>query len=452
MDRTFSIKTLGCKLNQYDSSIITSQLLENGWTAKPFGDDEVDLVIINTCTVTDRSDKKCRNYIRQGAKFSKSGKVFVTGCLVDRDADGTSKMPEVHNIYKNSEKDLILEGINKFYESIHGIDKTQHASGLKSREGEKNISEKVIQNKITTPARFSRTRGFIKIQDGCDGECSYCVIPSVRGKPNSRSTNDILEQAKSLIDMGCPELILTGITIGKYNSDNKALPDLIEKITNLSGNFRVRISSIEPNHVSDEFVGMLENDKVCNHVHVPLQSGSDNVLNAMKRQYTARDFVRITEKIRSSNRDISIGTDIIIGFPGESDEYFKDSLKMIEDIGFSYVHQFTFSPRSGTPAGEMKQNCTHQEIGERAKRMRELSGRTGLEYRERFVNKVLSSVIEKNKNREGYSAVSDNYIRISLEDSPLNQKKVGQIADVKLVKTEISENFGLIITDKGSDG
>ncbi len=433
MDKTFSIKTLGCKLNQYDSSMIAGQLLDNGWTVKPFGNESVDLVIVNTCTVTDRSDKKCRNYIRQGAKFSKIGKVLVTGCMVDRDEDGTSRMPEVIKVFRNSKKDSILESINKFYESLyHHEDKIDNLESL---------------NKIASPANFSRTRGFIKIQDGCDGECSYCVIPSVRGVPVSRNLSNILDHARELIDMGCPELILTGITIGKYLNENKTLPELIEDITGIPGRFRVRISSIEPNHITDELVNVLDNDKVCSHIHIPLQSGSDRILRAMKRQYTSKDFAEITEKLRSKIRDISIGTDIIIGFPGEDEQDFKNSLKMIDDTGFSYVHQFTFSSRSGTNASEMKQNCSSRAIRERSSRLRELSAEVGLKYRSTFKGNVLSSVVEKNTNKDGYSAVSDNYIRISLEDSPLNPGMAGKIADVKLLSTEIGESSGIIVPD-----
>ena len=200
------------------------------------------------------------------------------------------------------------------------------------------------------PLPFRRTRGLLKIQDGCDGKCSYCIVPTVRGLPVSRDFNEVLVHARKLIDSGCPELILTGITIGKYIYRDKSLPHLVKEISEIEGNFRIRITSIEPNHVTDEFISLLSMDKVCSHVHIPLQSGSDNILKSMNRPYSYSDYMSVIEKIKNKDADIAIGTDVIIGFPGETEEDFCLTLEAVKEAGFSYVHQFTFSPRSGTPA------------------------------------------------------------------------------------------------------
>jgi threonylcarbamoyladenosine tRNA methylthiotransferase MtaB len=433
MQKTFSIKTLGCKLNQYESSLIAGQFLDKGWISRPFGEN-VDLVIINTCTVTNKSDKKCRNYIRQGAFFSKTGKVLVTGCLAERDADNVNNMPEVFAVVKNSDKEKISSIISKQY---NGLFFSEEKIG-------NNIGNDIVPGKNEGyPLPFYRTRGLVKIQDGCDGQCTYCIVPAVRGLPVSRDFNDVLNHARKLIDSGCPELILTGITIGKYNSNNKDLSDLINKIVNIGGRFRVRISSIEPNHVSDELIRSFASPKVCPHIHIPLQSGSDRILNIMKRPYSIKDYFGVIENIRKENGDISIGTDIILGFPEESEEDFRLTLEAVEKVQFSYVHQFTFSPRSGTDASRMH-GCSLEEISDRSFRLRELSAMTGYNYRKKFLGRNLLSVIEKNKTRTGYRAVSSNYIKMDIKNSLLNSDMIGIITDVRLDSLDMNKAVGVV--------
>jgi threonylcarbamoyladenosine tRNA methylthiotransferase MtaB len=432
MAKTFSIKTLGCKLNQYESSQIAGQFLDNGWTSKPFGE-KVDVVIVNTCTVTNRSDKKCRNYIRQGAAASNSGKVIVTGCLAEIEEGNLNNTPEVMAAVRNSEKDNIISIADNYYNNYLYNTKEESFSG----ESQKNKTE--------FPLPFYRTRGLIKIQDGCDGKCSYCIVPIVRGKPVSRSFIEILEHAHALIDAGCPELILTGITIGKFFSDSKDLSELIKKITDINGNFRVRITSIEPNHISDSLIEHLGNGKVCRHIHIPLQSGSDRILKLMRRPYSIRDYIKTVEKIKRVYDNIAIGTDLIVGFPGETEDDFASSMKVVEQAAFAYVHQFTYSSRSGTTAAGMHE-CRSFEITERSQRLREFAAGISLNYRKKFLGENLQSIIEKNKGKRGYNAVSDNYIKMLIKDMPedINQK-TGKILDVRLLKAETDINTGEII-------
>lgn len=428
MAKTFSIKTLGCKLNQYESSLIAAQFVANGWTSRPFGKEVVDIVIINTCTVTDRSDKKCRNYIRQGSRFSESGRVFVAGCMVDGDSAGIENMPEVGRVFKNSEKGDILSC----------AEKATSPENKRIADKDSDVSDSLY------PFTRTRTRGFIKVQDGCDGVCSYCIVPSVRGGPVSRDPHEIINHVKALAARGCPEIVLTGITTGKYLYNGMDFSGLVKEILSIPGSFRVRISSIEPNHITDSLTGLFTNDRLCPHLHIPLQSGSDKILKAMRRRYSAGEYLEIIESIRRDVPDIALSADIIIGFPGEEETDFVESLRMVEKARFSYVHQFTFSPRSGTGASGMIQNAGHKEIKDRARRMRELSGRVGLEYREKYAGRELPSVIEKNRNRAGYSAVSDNYIRMELEESPLNLQMEGKITKVRLLECGIKGNKGVI--------
>lgn len=432
MSGTFSIKTLGCKLNQYESSRIAESFINNGWIQHPFGD-AVDLVIINTCTVTNRSDKKCRNYIRQGAGFSRPGKVIVTGCMVDSDANKILEMPEVLGTFRNIDKDKIFSLLSQYPDLKESFDSLSPLTA----ENNDSCGRLHVQ---------SRTRGFVKIQDGCDGACTYCIVPSVRGIPESRKFQEVIEDAKRLIDNGCPELVLTGITIGKYSSDNLKLEGLIKEIIAISGRFRVRITSIEPNHITEELVELLGDKKVCSHLHIPLQSGSDKILSEMRRPYTADDFLRIIDKVRLKNEDISIGTDIIIGFPGESEEDFQNSLDLIKKAEFSYVHQFTYSHRSGTPASTMKRNIPDSEICTRGDRMKELVSGLNLKFRQRFAGRTLPSVIES-KQRNKFKAVTHNYIKIILQESELNYKFSGKIADVRLTMADKDKSTGYIVND-----
>jgi threonylcarbamoyladenosine tRNA methylthiotransferase MtaB len=467
MSKTFSIKTLGCKLNQYETSQIAAQFLDNGWRALPFGE-RVDLVIINTCTVTDRSDKKCRKYIRQGAALSRAGKAIVTGCLVERDPVTLRSMPEVMEVFTNREKDSIYTRITRSSEPERlaytrgdtvnrDLVKVRNTHPLPGSPVDGNPSTKAMrrgygtslhvdadERSAETPLPYFHTRGYVKVQDGCDGMCSYCIIPSVRGKPRSRPFREILDHARRLIDHGCPELILTGITIGKYNCNGKTLSELVESLINIRGRFRVRITSIEPDHISASLLSLFTSEKICNHVHLPLQSGSDRILRRMRRPYTRAEYMNTIEDIRAVVPDMAIGTDLIVGFPGEVEDDFKQTVEMVEMVKFSYVHQFTFSPRSGTDAASMVQDLSPRTIAERSDRLRELSKRIGLEYRKKFEGRILESVIEKKRFRDNYTAVTDNYIKIALDDSVQNGEG-GRLAPVKLISAGIERNRGIII-------
>lgn len=417
MKKTISIKTLGCKLNQYESAQIVHQFKENNWEVKKFGE-TVDLVIINTCTVTDRSDKKCRNYIRQGAKFSSKLAVIVTGCMVDRDKNSVSQMDEVLAVFSNKDK-------AKLYRDILTI---PEYSSFKLKNKNYSHESQIMPHE--------RTRGYLKIQDGCDGECSYCIVPDVRGKPKSRSFNDVIEHAHNLIKNNCAEIVLTGVTIGKYYDNGIDLAGLVSKIIEIPGKFRIRITSIEPKHVTNELAKLINSPKVCNHIHLPLQSGSNKILKDMNRPYTREEYLDVVKLIRQYAKDVSIGTDIIIGYPGENDQDFEDSINMIETVGFAYVHQFTFSPRSGTGASFRSDICKVEDIKNRSKKMRQISGYYQNKYQDKFLNRNLESIIEYNKKNNSYSATTDNYIKINILNKNIEKGCTGVLVPVKLVSND----------------
>ena len=424
--RTFSIKTLGCKFNQYESGRLARVLEEAGWAARPVGE-KVDLALVNTCTVTNKSDRKCRNVIRQSARNSVLGKAVVTGCLVNRDSGGVTGMPEVTAVFDSRQEAALLELSQRLFP-----DSQAQAPGGPAPPEER------------APTRFLRTDGYIKIQDGCDAQCSYCIVPSVRGKPQSISRARILEHTRRLVSQGCPELILTGITIGKYRDGNADLAGLTEEITGIDGNFRVRLSSLEPGHITDKLIDLLGHGKLCRHLHIPLQSGSDTVLERMGRPYRAEEFLRTVERIRWRQPLVCIGTDIIVGFPGESADDFEQTLQMVRQASFAYVHQFTFSPRSGTPAANLP-GCSPQETARRAQRLRELALQKGLAYRANFVGQVLDCVVEFSRQQGRHTAVSDNYIKISLEDSGLSARAEGRIAKVRIESAEPRKTRGTLV-------
>jgi threonylcarbamoyladenosine tRNA methylthiotransferase MtaB len=424
MPRTFSIKTLGCKLNQYESSLMAHRFLSRGWEPVDFGQ-AADAVIINTCTVTDRSDKKCRNLIRQGARFARGGGVIVTGCLAEARREELRAMPEVAAAFGNSDKDDIVPRIEMLLDG----DTVREPRG----------------DETDAPLPYLHTRGFLKIQDGCDNNCSYCIVPSVRGRARSRDFGGILDHARKLAGSGCPELVLTGITIGNYSHDGRDLAGLVEALAALEGDFRIRITSIEPNHVDARLAALLAHPRVCPHLHLPLQSGSDRVLSLMNRPYTKSGYLRAIDMLRSANPGIAIGADIIIGFPGEEEGDFLQSLEMVRAADFAYVHQFTFSPRSGTAAAGMTGRVSARETGERGARLREAALERALAYRRAHVGKVLPSVVEKNRGAGGYTAVSGNYIKIILEDSEITRGARGKLAGVMLGSVSASGNLGHVI-------
>ncbi len=441
MAGSFSIKTLGCKLNQYESSLIAHQLKRHGWVVKPFGE-QVDVVIVNTCTVTDRSDKKCRNYIRQGSRFSRCGGTVVTGCLAERDPGGLRSMPQVREVYGNDDKTVLHLKLEELIAEDRG---TACDRDHKERCEAEGAVHSFHDADDAWPLPLDHTRGFLKIQDGCDGICSYCVVPSVRGAPRSRDLGEVLHHAEVLVDNGCPELVLSGITIGKYRSGGTDLAGLVVKLQRIPGDFRVRITSIEPNHITPELIGMLGRDRVCGHIHIPVQSGSDRILERMRRPYSVNQLKHIIDSIRTHNEDIAIGSDMIVGFPGESDEDFNMSLDIVGWSGFSYVHQFTFSPREGTPAASTGKPVPPAVTARRAALLKKLSRETGLRYRKRFEGRVLPSVIEYGREYGVFTAVSDNYIKMKLGFSPDPTAFEGKIVGVKLKDAGTDSNSGAIV-------
>ena len=337
MAKKFHIKTLGCKVNQYEGQAIREALLRAGFQECQ-RNDTADIYIVNTCTVTRQADSESRQVVRQFNRKNHLADIVVTGCCVERNSDAEvfSTLPGVSHLIKNADKWRIADILN---------------GGNKS---ETVASEPFIESTISDFK--DRAKAFIKIQDGCDQGCSYCRVWQVRGPVKSKPVDVICREAKALVDKGFKELILTGICLGAWGKDLEkrvCLVDVLKSLETVEGSFRIRLSSIEPGYISDDLIDYIASKRsICRHLHIPLQSGDDDILRKMNRAYTVGAFLSLVEKIRSAIPDIGISTDVIVGFPGETEAHFKNTVRTTKQILPVRTHIFPFSKRRGTAAYE----------------------------------------------------------------------------------------------------
>ena len=389
------VETLGCKVNAYESELIKEMFLNN---KDEIIDDKAlaDVIVINTCTVTNQADSKGRKLIRQARRDNENAILIVCGCMtqnhedIDIDAD---------IILGNKDKSKILDLIDEF---------KKNRKQIRLFYDLRNVPFEDM--KIT---HFEhKTRGFVKIQDGCNNFCSYCIIPFVRGNIRSKNIDVAYDEIKCLVDNGYQEIVLTGIHTGSYGvGENFDLVDLIRKISTLDGLKRIRISSIEITELNDKFMEEFKNNlKICSHLHVPIQSGSDHVLKNMNRKYDIAYFKEKTNLIKSLREDVNLTTDLIVGFPEETDEDFNTTKQNLIDIGFSKIHTFPYSIRRGTKASMMKQvndtvkkNRTHEIL--------ELSDRLENAYYQKYIGKIVTVLVEDN-----YSGFTSNYIKVHFDE------------------------------------
>lgn len=331
----FYIHTLGCKVNLYESGVVKDLLQNAGY--KESKEEEADIIIINTCSVTNTADRKSKKTIQSAIRKNPKALIAVMGCFSQVCDD----------FWKNEQVDIILG--NK--------DKTKIVEYIEKAKKERIIHIEDLSDAPFETMRlnnFDKTRAFVKIEDGCNNFCSYCIIPYTRGSVRSKRKEDVLEEIEHLVMQGHKEVVLTGIHTGHYEDGKTKFSDLLEEIIKIPGLERLRISSIEMNEITDEVLNIMEtSDILVDHLHIPLQSGSNEILKKMNRKYLKEDFIQKIEKIRKIRPDISITTDVIVGFPGETKELFEESVETIQKIRFSKIHVFPFSRRKGTPADEM---------------------------------------------------------------------------------------------------
>ncbi len=422
---TAAFLTMGCKVNQYDTDAMHETMHRNGYTIVN-GYEVADVYVVNTCTVTNVADQKARKSIRRIVRQNPKAKVLVTGCYAESDRKTVEKIPGVTFVFGNREKADFQGYLDKL------------------RESELLQIEPIQHDPVREHARFSagishanqRTRALIKVQDGCSAFCTYCIIPYVRGRMTSRSMEDIVREAERIAASGYKEIVITGVHLGAYGVDIERevdIGEILKQIHPIEGIERIRFSSIEPMNFPDDLVDrMAALPKCMPHFHLPLQAGNDTILRRMRRRYTTAQYARLVEKLRATFPDVGITTDVMVGFPGETDKVFEESLRFVEEIGFSQLHVFRYSPRRGTPAVDYPDQVPPGVSAARSARMIDLGNRLGNAFKRRMLGKKVKVLVEDSREGEmgQLAGFTPNYLRVLL-DVPASE--INRITSVKLV-------------------
>ena len=414
--------TLGCKVNQYETESIKNQLLKKGYTETAF-EEEADIYIVNSCTVTSVADRKTRNMLRRAKKINPEGIVIVTGCYAQTNSKELLEMEEIDYVIGNSDKNAIVN----FIEDIE------------NRTMEKVKNHNIFLDNEYTEYEFATlremSRAYVKIQDGCNNFCSYCKIPFARGKSRSRKKNNIIKEIKKLVEEGFKEVILIGINLGAYGEDldeGENFESLLKSILEISQLQRVRIGSVYPDKISDEFIEIFNNKKLMPHLHISLQSCDDDVLKRMRRKYGSFLIEERLLKLKEKVKDMEYTADVIVGFPGETEDMFQKSYNLIEKIGFSGIHIFQYSDRENTLASSFTDKIDARIKKERADRLETLKIKMAEKEREQYIGKYLAVLLEE--KADGYMyGYSENYLRVKIKD---NGAELNSIIEVKINSLE----------------
>ena len=394
--------TLGCKVNQYETNGMIQRFKECGYDIVEF-EEKADIYVINTCTVTNMSDRKSRQFLRQAKKNNPDSVVVAVGCYVQVSKEELEQIPEI---------DLTL-GTNDKVEIVN------HVENFIKEKTKKELAENIIYEAnfedFGTVTYTEKTRAVIKVQDGCDRFCSYCIIPFARGKIRSRKPENVIDEIKEIAKNGIKEVVITGIHVASYGRDFESdyrLIDLLEEINKIDGIERIRLGSIEPLLITEEFMNrFIKLEKVCHHFHLSLQSGSTDTLKRMNRRYTAEEFEEIVNRIRKYYQDAILTTDIIVGFPDESEKEFEDTYEYLKRINFYKMHVFKYSPRKGTKAAEMKNQIPGDIKEIRSKRLLELSDENEIRYLDSYIGREVEVLFEE-FDGEFYKGHTSNYIMV----------------------------------------
>ena len=423
------IYSLGCKVNIYECEYVEGLLKDNGFEIVSF-DDEADIYIINTCSVTNEADKKSRKIISRARRENKDAIIVVMGCYSQIKSDNI----DADIVIGNKDKSKIVELIN---EVIKNKKQIKDIYDIRSIDEFESMEISNFDN---------HTRAFVKIQDGCNAFCSYCIIPYTRGKVRSKNKDDVIREVTNLVNNGYKEIVLTGIHTGKYGMDldNTTLYDLLKDLIAIKGLYRLRLSSIEINELTDDILELVSNSNViASHFHIPLQSGSDKILKAMNRRYNVKYFIDRVNKIRSIRDDISITTDLIVGFPGESDKDFRDTIDTLNKIKFTKIHTFPYSKRDNTRASLMDNQIDGNTKKRRVSEVLELSNKYEYEYYNSYINQELDGVSEVRKDNSIVVHTS-NFIPVIVDNNISNNK----IVKVKITNVSEDNNvYGKVIKD-----
>lgn len=397
--------TLGCKVNQYESDAMAELFKERGYEVVDF-ESRADVYVINTCDVTNESARKSRQMIRKASRINPHARVAVVGCYAQLKADEISRIQGVDVVIGTKDRRRIVDLVED------AVKKRQQIVRVDDIMCERTFEE------IAFKGLRQRTRAFLKIQEGCNMFCSYCIIPYARGPVRSRPLESVIKEAKELASEGFKEIVLTGIHLGLYGHDfgekNNLLLEAVRRISDIEGIERIRLSSIEALELTDEFVdGLAVLKKFCHHFHIPLQSGCDSVLERMNRRYTTAQFSERIEYIRIKMPDVSITTDVIVGFPGETQEEFDITFDFIQQTGFSRLHVFPFSPREGTPASKMPNPVKKSVKEERSRRLIDLSQKMEKNFRQKFLGETVEVLFEEKTDINTYEGLTGNYMKVA---------------------------------------
>ncbi|MCG2325177.1 tRNA (N(6)-L-threonylcarbamoyladenosine(37)-C(2))-methylthiotransferase MtaB [Staphylococcus epidermidis] len=430
---TVAFHTLGCKVNHYETEAIWQLFKDVNYERVEF-ETNADVFVINTCTVTNTGDKKSRQIIRRAIRQNPDAVVCVTGCYAQTSSAEIMEIPGVDIVVGTQDRHKLLDYIQQFQDERQPIN------------GVGNIMKNRTYEELEVPYFTDRTRASLKIQEGCNNFCTFCIIPWARGLMRSRDPEKVVEQATQLVNSGYKEIVLTGIHTGGYGQDlkNYNLAQLLRDLDTIEGLERIRISSIEASQLTDEVIDVIGNsNKVVRHLHIPLQSGSDDVLKRMRRKYTMAHFSERLTKLHQALPDLAVTSDVIVGFPGESEDEFQETYDFIVNHHFSELHVFPYSPRIGTPAARMDNQIDEETKNVRVHKLISLSNQLAKEYASKFEDEVLE-VIPEEMGEEPHTLVgyADNYMKVKFEG---DDSLIGQIVKVKIVKANYPINEGKAI-------
>jgi threonylcarbamoyladenosine tRNA methylthiotransferase MtaB len=424
------VSTLGCKLNQFDSASLAGAL--RGRAALVEDPSEASLVIVNTCTVTQAADSDARQLLRRRRRESPRALIVATGCYAERDPDALRALPEVDLVLRREERPRASEII------------MDHIRLRFPEEAADGCADRVMEE--TLPDFGHRSRAYLRVQEGCDLKCSYCIIPSVRGASRSTPPGLIVDRFRSLLDAGFKEIVLTGVNTGDYGKDldpRTVLTDLLERLAGIEGDFVIRLNSVEPRCVTPELVDLLATErKLARHLQVPLQSGADAVLRRMRRNYRAADYARALESLRSRVPDIGLGADVIVGFPGESEEEFRQTVRFVLATPLNYLHVFSYSRRPGTDADLHPAQLPSAVIARRSLALRTIGRRLARAFRASQRGLPLTALVLRGRRKDGrLRALTSNFIEAALDDeAPENS-----FARIRLTEVGDSETRAICV-------
>ena len=421
-----ALHSLGCKVNSYETQAMQKMMESAGYEIVPFGEEIADIYIINTCSVTNIADRKSRQMIHKAKKLNPEAVVAAAGCYVESAGDNIDE--DVDIVIGNNEKSHLIEILNEYFEHM-------------DKEKSVDIGKATDFDELNIDSPLEHTRAYVKIQDGCNRFCSYCIIPYVRGRIRSRKPDDVMAEIKRVAASGCKEVVLTGIHLSSYGLDFKdstvKLIDVIEAVNRIEGIERIRLGSLEPLIVTEEFVRRLAKcKKICPHFHLSLQSGCDETLKRMNRRYNVDEYYKGVELLREYFPDAAVTTDVIVGFPGETEEEFNITKKYLEKVCFYEMHVFKYSRRKGTAADKMSDQIPENIKSERSTELLELNEILSNGYREKYIGKKVKVLLEENhiiENKKYIIGFTDTYVRVALEN-PEEKLYTNQIVNVRVKK------------------